>query len=100
MVLNRASKFIIKKLGGGALRVFVFACAAGGKGGQVFTLTQFNEGCLSLCVFAFVRTCFHGEYPSKDTNGRMERKEVPLFIIRSSSQVSSFPEPQREHVRG
>lgn len=45
-----------------------------GKGGQVFTLTQFNKGCafvclrvcVSNCLFAFVRLCFRGEYTSKD----------------------------------
>lgn len=48
-----------------------------GKGGQVFALTRFNEGCACAfvcvlcvkCLFAFVCVCFHGEYTSKDMDG-------------------------------
>lgn len=60
-----------------------------GKGGQVFALTQFNEGCACVCAHAclplHVRR-FHGERTSRDTGARME---VAALIVHSA-QVSSF----------
>lgn len=54
--------------------VYISMCS-GGKGGQVFVLTRFNEGCVCFCVcargcvFASERMCFHGEYTSRDMDG-------------------------------
>ena len=53
----------------------VYFHAQRGRRGQVFTLTRLNEGCVRLCVgvrnclFAFVRTCFSGEYTSECMDG-------------------------------
>lgn len=59
--------------------VYISMCSGGsgggkGEGGQVFTLTRFNEGCVHVCVCVCVRgrasvcflraQCFHGEHTS------------------------------------
>lgn len=69
-----------------AVRVFgVYLHVQRGKGGQVFALTRFNEGCVCFvcvrvcvhaavckCLFAFVCVCFCGEYTPKEVDGCMD----------------------------
>lgn len=47
-------------------------------GGQVFALTQFNNGCVcvSNCLFASLHTCFHEEYTLRDMDSWMDGSKL------------------------
>lgn len=88
-------------------------CSGGrGKGGQVFELTRFNEGCACVCACMCAHSClllrvrrFHGERTSRDMGARMEVAALIVrsgffiqYLLRESKKTKKFPSSPRPSV--